>query len=779
VNGVVTPLLPVAPRLVGEAQERLGEIVAAHRLAEDILVLLGWSSDEMAKEGVVALDRNRRERGRCHAVALPADGSGRRWFVAAIRVTGVGDAGPGEALHLQAGGAKRPMIACLPPLIVDADHFAAELAAALGHGLDAAALFLLSAFSNRASRRLHAVSALLIAVLNAAAEEDGVIEIAGAIEGEGILLQGWRRHPGSVPHRLFFVGNTLDEVDAACAGFIRQDLEAPAAGFLALARGDGELAPPTQVFLRQDNAFRRLSVLQDGLRLAHDASANHLCDMLSTLHAAEPVLRALRMAARPRFTGTDTVSTLDRPVRMAVDLAAPVNGAGWYLTGWLLDPLGLVTAVALRDTAGAVERLDQRWTRVPREDVSAGFRDEPLFQGTIAHDLHGFTVFVPSPGGRDAWLELTLVGDHVAFMPLAPIDADGLEGKRRLLSSFDIHKPSAEEIVERHLGPLFHAAKNASPRVVGHRVLRSGAALADGDAADSVLVIPLTDPSCHAGIVAASLASCAPGAGVAPLFVCSPAVAPSLEALLRALGFYGIDAAVVLADAPIDLCAAVEIAARATSAPFLVLQSPTSHATSSGWAARLVEALGPDAAAASPTLLYEDWSIRYAGIGGLRLSEQSPYAEPEAQRVGMPRGALMVSAVTPTRAATLECCALRRTAFESVDGFSAGYALPETNGLDFFLRLDAAGETLLWVPEIVLYALDDAAAADSYWARTGERVDGWSLRASWQEERHSAPAAALVPTPPAAATLRMPSPAHHSPQLDRPAPVDTAIARSL
>src|SRR5262249_59568894 len=140
---------------------------------------------------------------------------------------------------------------------------------------------------------------------------------------------------------------------------------------------------------------------------------------------------------------------------------------------------------------GAGERLDQRWTRVPREDVSAGFRDETPFQGKIAHDLHGFTVFVPSPGGRDAWLELTLAGDHVAFMPLAPIDTEGLEGKRCLLSSFDIHKPSAAEIVERHLGPLFHAAKNASPRVVGHRVLRPGAALAD--AAAAVLVIPMTD----------------------------------------------------------------------------------------------------------------------------------------------------------------------------------------------------------------------------------------------------------------------------------------------
>jgi hypothetical protein len=222
---------------------------------------------------------------------------------------------------------------------------------------------------------------------------------------------------------------------------------------------------------------------------------------------------------------------------------------------------------------------------------------------------------------------------------------------------------------------------------------------------------------------------------IAPLFVRSPSLAAGARALVRALDFYGIDAAVLLADTSVDLCGAIEIGARASSAPLLILQSPTCHATSPGWAARLVEALGTGAAAASPTLLYEDWSIRYAGIDGLRFAAQAPYAEAEGQRVGMPRGALTVSAAIPTRAALLDCCVIRRGAFERVDGFSMGFALPATNGLDLFLRLDAAGETLLWTPEIEVYALDDAVAADCYWALTGERVDGWSLRASWQERR--------------------------------------------
>jgi hypothetical protein len=789
VSGAVTPLASAPSRTVGEAREHVGEIVAAHRLAEDILILLGWSRDEIAKEGVAALDRNRRERGRCHALSLPPDASGLRWFVAAIRVAGAGAAGPGDALHLHAAGAKAPIIACLPPQIVDAATFAGELAVRLGHRLDAAADFLLTAFSNRASRRLRVVSAFLIAVLEAAAEEDGVIEILGAIEGEGVLVQGWRRHAGGAPQRLFFAGDVLEELDAVCASFARQDLEAECAGFLALARGEADPVTPTQIFLRRDNGFRRLAVLPDGMRLHRDSGANHLRDVLPLLRASEAALRALRTAARPRFTGSDTVSTLDRPVRMAVDLAAPVNGAGWYLTGWLLDPLGLVTAVTLRDTTGAVERLDERWTRVPREDVSNGFRDVPLFHGKISHDRHGFTVFAPSPGGRDAWLELTLVGDHIVFMPLQPIDADGEDGKRRLLTSFDLHKASAGEIVERQLGPLFHAAKGGAKRVVGHRVLRPGRVLADGDGLSASLIIPITEPSCHAGITVASLASCDPGSSIAPLFVCSPGAGASLEALLRALAFYDIDAGVIVAEATVDVCTAVEIGARATRTPVFIVQSPSTHATSTGWAETLVEALGPDAAAASPTLLYEDWSIRYAGIERMRFADHFPYAEAETARAGISRDAVALSAPTPTLAAMLECCALRRSAFESLAGFSTGYALPAANGLDLFLRLAATGKLLLWVPDVALYALDDPPGAESYWVRTGERIDSWSLRASWQGEPLAAPIAAPTAAPSARPPALDPAPRRKSASgrgatqltaacLKRP-PADTEIARSL
>jgi hypothetical protein len=134
----------------------------------------------------------------------------------------------------------------------------------------------------------------------------------------------------------------------------------------------------------------------------------------------------------------------------------------------------------------------------------------------------------------------------------------------------------------------------------------------------------------------------------------------------------------------------------------------------------------------SPTLLYEDWSIRYAGIDGIRFLSAAPFADVAAERAGYPRGWMASAAVTPTLVAALDCCAMTRSAFEAVDGFGGGYALPALQGPDLFLRMRLAGVRIAWLPDVELYALDDAVSSDAYWARTGEMIDGWQFRAAWQ-----------------------------------------------
>jgi hypothetical protein len=452
--------------------------------------------------------------------------------------------------------------------------------------------------------------------------------------------------------------------------------------------------------------------------------------MLSKLRVDGASERALRVAARPRFSGQDTVSNNERPIRMAVDVAARVPGAGWYLTGWLLDPLGLVSAVTLRGQGGQAERLDARWTRIIRQDVSAGFRGDARFEGRIVDDAHGFTVFVPHRAdAQRAWLELELAGADCAFMPLSMTTVDGSDGRRSLLQSFDIHKASAVEIVDQHLGPLFHAMGSASPRATAHRVLRTASTVRG-----TAIVVPLVDAQLRTNIVVAGLARSDASDVGTPVFVCAPSLADKSQQLLAELDFYDLDASVIVAEQAVDFCDALEIGARATNAARLLFLSPRVHGVASDWATRLLAALGDHAepAVVSPTLLYEDWSIRFAGFDSIRFLEAVPYVDAAATHAGYPRDRARTIAPAPTLAASIDCCAMTRAAFDRVDGFSAGYALAELRGLDLFLRMRAAGVAIQWNPGVELYAIEDAIPADDYASRAGEMIDGWSFRATWK-----------------------------------------------
>lgn len=716
--------------------EPRGEVVAAHRLARDCIVILGWAEGEMAAEGLAASAAKESDRGRFRATSWPNGGGGEeRWYVAALRFPEVGEIDPGENLLLQGAGSKIPVSVRLPAAFADAASFATELRSRAKGKLDEAVRFLLETFSSRASRQLQSVGAFLTAVLDSAAQDSGVVEILGAIDGEGLLLQGWLGHPLSGGQRLLLSGVILDEHEAICANFSRTDLDGRGLGMLALVRPKNNTAPdaPRKIYLQAGDRFCRLDVLPNAMRLRIDEAPNHLRTMLPKLLVEEHLQRVLRVAARPRFSGVETVSSLEQPVRMAIDLVVRVPQVGWYLTGWMLDPAKLVAEVTLRGQ-GVAERLDTRWTRVPRDDVSAGFRGDALFQGLIADDLHGFTVFIPDRASDgEVWLELKFGDDHQAFMPLRAISGDNHDGRMRLVESFDIHKSSAREIVEHHLGPLFHATKSAPKRRVAHRVLRER--IAAEQKSDIALVIPITETEPKTKLIVAQLASRDPGPGIVPIFSCSSTIGDGARTLLREIDFYGLDALVLQSAESVSVYEALEIGAYATSAPKLVFMSPTTYSLETHWAAQLAALVGGEGepAIASPTLLYEDWSVCYGGIDGVRFLDAAPYVDAASTRAGYPRESLRERGATPTLAAALDCCAMLRATFDAVGGFASGYALPRLAGLELFLRMRDAGTRIIWAPQIEAYTLADTATQNEYRNRTAEIVDGWSFRAGWRD----------------------------------------------
>jgi hypothetical protein len=214
-------------------------------------------------------------------------------------------------------------------------------------------------------------------------------------------------------------------------------------------------------------------------------------------------------------------------------------------------------------------------------------------------------------------------------------------------------------------------------------------------------------------------------------------ICPADDGLLRTLEqqmrFYELDGRIVVSEEKLDVCAAMELGIRATQSATLLLLAPGVYGAAPGWTEALTTRLHAlsDGVALSPSILYEDYSVRFAGIETVAATGASPYVVARSRAQGYPRSWLAGKVETPVLAASLECCALSRDTFLRTGGFSRGYALPGLKGLDFFLQLAAEGGQSFWTPTVEVYGLDGEGGETNRWMATGQLVDGWSFRQSW------------------------------------------------
>lgn len=711
------------------AAERLGEVVVASRLTPDCLLLLGWMSPPIAPEGRVALEARPETAGKFRAASWPR-AEGGSWFVVAVRLSG-GEAGPGERILIAAP--KSPAtIACLPAEFLDAAGFAAEMVVRFGPHAPQAAAYLVESFG-AAARSIDTVRQFLATLLDAVMGDDGAIELAGQFGSDAVFVQGWTRDmmPGET-HAIIATGNTFDVHPVLLAAFDRADLEAPAAGLVGAIGNLGALEHGRRVYLRVGAGYRRLVQVPQVRFLGASETPAQLRAMLPALRGPDAVLAGLRALLRPRFSGENTVSSLPVPVRLASDVSFVVDRAGFYLAGWLLDPAGLVTAVRLRGTRGFSERVDTIWTRTERPDVSSGFNADPLFAGKISGDRHGFAAFVPTRGaavaGQRYYLELEIGPDQAAFAPLDMAEVSIPEARRRLFRSIDPFKPSSAIVVERQAGRFVAAINEMPASTPAFDLLHEGAR--DPRVA---VVLPIVDTQVPVGVLLSQFALSPLGHDEGLVIVVGSASAePIVAGLRKYLAFYGLDARIVVARNEVDLGAAFEVGAAATAAEILVFLAPTVRGRQPGWIGRLAKlAESGTLTAVSPTLLYEDFSVRFAGVDDITFEDAAPHARLHLSHAGYPMQWISRERTRPTLSGTLECCAIGREAFARLEGFAAGYTLPAFKAADFFLRLKALGGEVLWAPEIEAYALDDSQASDVP-VHAAEAADGWGFGAAWR-----------------------------------------------
>jgi hypothetical protein len=308
----------------------------------------------------------------------------------------------------------------------------------------------------------------LAALIRAANGSGGLIELLGEARDGEILLRGWAYDLAPGTCQAIVGGEKASHGECGIAVFSRQDVPEGAAGMVGLLRTDEPLEPTDVegVIYRGRSRWRYAQVHETRLVSGTLETPDHIRAVLLQTRSSPQVLLRLRTAANS-FEGSDTVSSLPLPVRMRVDSAYRIDGAGFLISGWLLDPDGHVQSVKLCSHR-AEARLDQDWSRLDRADVTDAFIEEPLFRHCLdgGSHAHGFVAHVRLPveePARSLHLELTLQDSRRAFLPLNTTRLSARAAALRQIRAINPTNRSMPEIVDRQIVPLLCEAGRKPP----------------------------------------------------------------------------------------------------------------------------------------------------------------------------------------------------------------------------------------------------------------------------------------------------------------------------
>lgn len=543
----------------------------------------------------------------------------------------------------------------------------------------------------------HRLSAI-VALVKAAHGSNGFIELLGEGQDGEIFLQGWAYDVMSGTGRVVVDGDEPLVAEGAIATYARQDIPQGAQAFAGLLDMGGPISPDgiKGLVWRGRHSWRHVAVHERKLIAGPLETAGHARSVLLQAHSTPQALLRLRRAANS-FDGTETVSSLPLPVRMGVDDVFQVDCAGFLVSGWLLDPNGHVQSVKLRSNIGA-SRLDDDWTRLDRSDVADAFADHPAFSrafGDGSH-RHGFVAHARLPDDdafSPLYLELTLRDTRRAFMPLSPLRTAARLAAVRQIRAIDPSDWALPELIDRQIVPLLCASERVSPTV--NAVVDAGPFEA---AAGPPIIISVGEEDEDGIAPLLALLAIDPETKRAPIALVVPSERfhRQVPRMAKLAAFYGLSLRLVSAGEASDTYDLLEAGARALSSDTVVLLSGSLVPNKAGWYRKLVDTQAAlKSSIISPTLAYEDYSVRWAGTWPARRYE------------GYPISAVTGFKLTPVTTASLECCVMPRAALLKAGGFAGGYLDSRGKGLDLGLRLGRAGVASYWLPSVQMLGSEE------------------------------------------------------------------------
>ncbi|EWY39648.1 hypothetical protein N825_06070 [Skermanella stibiiresistens SB22] len=712
------------------------DIQIAVLVDEKTLLLFGWIDRALPTSGTASFSDGADNAGTYDARFWHRDEVS-QWFVALLRFDNIAQIRPQRLSITGADRSSRYAIPAIQNIKINPWTLLSTLKEDLPEAMPVVFDFLHATLSRNAAKDpgpSERVTRLMLAFLQAMAQPDGFAEIFGRMPSLGALVQGWSFNLAAGERDLIIETDGCATFQGTIGSFERSDLPSTARGVLGVMHGADTVDLPAirRIYYKAAKGWCYLEIFENRTLLNDQSAVPHLRAMLPTLTGEPAVLRTLKRLSNAQYEGFETVSRLELPVRVGLDTAVRVPGAGTLVTGWVLDPDHHVMSIMLKGI-GVSARIDQDWCRTSRRDVSEAFAKDGLFAGKITpgQDSHGFLAFVPEPAASadqsERYLELSLTDDVCAFIPV-PTSKAGAPALRRLLSTINLNDPAAETIVSRHIGPLVQAAGRLP--VASEINVQSYVMGAPLTAPRLSVVIPVADARDDIDVTLAKLAVDRDFDGVEIVIAAGASAHERLAPSLRRFAeFYDLSIKLIPCPHAHDAFQAMDAGVRHASSDMLLLLSPSVLPTSAGWLSKLEWAYKTcgKPGMVSPTLLYEDYSIRFAGIQ--RISSEATVS----QYAGYSRDWLRGREIATVQAATTDCALIPKALYLETGGFSRDFVGSDFKSVDFCLKLRAAGHVCLWLPTVELIALDETPReqAQEYWLQTGGLVDRWGFERKW------------------------------------------------
>lgn len=723
----------------GSVESVGGAVFSAVMLDATTLAVFGVSPKPLPESGSAILADGQDDRGNWRAVSWPHSDEEQFGFFAILGVDTITELHSGAIRIVQGATGSHHFLPTIgrvdldPAALID---FLQSEAAPSAPILD----FLNGTVGAPGFEAKHGIAEFRRIALEALSQQSGFVEIIARPECGGLLVQGWSCDLPSGFRDLVIQHDELEIFEGVVAVFDREDLLDTARGTVLYFKEveDNEVLRLRRIYFSVDDTYFHLEIVQEPVRLAPEAVVPHLEQTIPALQAEIPVIRSFKRICRPRYEGARTIESLVAPVRLSLDCALHVPGKGFLLKGWLLDPRQDVYLVLLKSTGNFYRRVHEDWFRSPRPDVISGYAEDPAFAPHMVatSDQCGFLVFVPSDQevaeDEEFYVEVVLKDETCGFAPVV-FDARSSETiVSSLLGAIDIHDLAFDDLVKTHLGPAVSGAYSARQQLESTASQFSfGADLPNPRAS---IILPATGGGGDIDINLSRLAADPELNNVELILVASHEGLQTIPARLQEwASFYGFNGQLVIVPERIDYFDALEVGIRHAKSDQLAFLADTVLPESAGWLGDLIDELDlhPEAAAISPTLLYEDLSIRYAGLplGEAVSLEQNGLR----QLTGYPLHWLSDLHLSEVQGVSEHCVLIRRAAFEKIGGFARNFTGPDFKGLDFSLRLRDAGLRLLWTPTVRLFSLDGGIIEDTeeYWRQPAQKIDAWSLSNKW------------------------------------------------